>query len=385
MTVLASDKANNVYFLTNNTTTPAPKGINKIEYSLRRTVPDDCHIYLKFYEESIIHGQAVANELIKLQNQGFKPDIIIGHSWGGPMFVKEIFPETPYISYVEWYYNCKNSDVDFINKNLDINQKAELACKNSHILQDLVKSDMVITPTNWQMQQIPKMFSDKIQVIHEGINTDFFKPDNNAKFKIPNSNLTLSRNDKVLTYATRGMEEYRGFPQFMVAASILMEQEPDLQVVIAGEDKVFYGRQLLNTTFKNEMLKMFKFDLSRLHFVGPLPYPEYLKLLQVSRAHVYLTYPFILSWSMLEAMATECTIVASNTQPVTEYLKDGYNGILVDFNNINDIVKKVTDVLNNKEKYTEISKNARKTIVENLELKDMLKKQLDLINSFTKK
>ena len=300
------------------------------------------------------------------------------------MFVKEVFPESPYISYVEWYYNYENSDVDFINKDLGINQKAELVCKNSHILQDLVKSDLVLTATNWQKQQIPEIFRSKVRVIHEGINTDYFKPDENAKFKIPNSDLVLTKKDKVLTYATRGMEEYRGFPQFMVAASMLLQKEPDLHIVIAGEDKVFYGRKLADSTFKREMLSMYKYDMSRLHFTGPLPYKDYLSLLQISSAHVYLTYPFILSWSMLEAMATECTIIASNTPPVTEYMQNGYNGILVDFNDINAMVDNVSDIIHNREKYAEITKNARKTILEKCEQKDMIQKQLELINSVIK-
>ena len=368
-------------FLTNNTATPADEGVKKIEYKLKRNVPDDCHTYLRFYEEAIIHGQAVAGELLGLKSQGFKPDIIIGHSWGGSLFVKEIFPDTPYISFVEWYYNTENSDVDFVNKNLDINQKAELSCKNSHILQDLVKSDLVLTSTEWQKKQIPAIFDPKIEVIHEGINTNYFKPDDNAEFKIPDTNIVLTKKNKVLTYATRGMEEYRGFPQFMAAASILMQQEPDLQVVVAGEDRVCYGRHLANTTFKQEMLKMFKFDMSRLHFVGRLAYDEYLKLLQVSTAHVYLTYPFVLSWSMLEAMSTGCVVIASNTQPVVEYMEDKKNGLLTEFNDINAVVQYAIDIFHNREKYEEISKNARKTIIERCDLNDMLQKRINLINS----
>ena len=369
-------------FVTNNTTTPAPEGIVKIEYNLRREVPDDCHTYLRFYEESIIHGQAAANELIVLRNQGFVPDLIIGHSWGSSVFVKEIFPKTPYISYVEWYYNCENSDVDFAVKDVSINQKAELACKNSHILQDMVKSDLILTSTEWQKQQIPKIFRNNVKVIHEGVNTEYFKPNEDAQFKVPNTDIILTRKDKVLTYATRGMEEYRGFPQFMVAASILMQKNPDLHVVVAGEDAVFYGRKLTDTTFKTEMLKMFNYDMSRLHFVGILSYNDYLSLLQVSSAHIYLTYPFILSWSMLEAMAVSCPLIASDTAPVLEYVKDGYNGILVNFNDIDSIAKKAADVINNSGKYVKMTENARKTVIERCELKDMLKQRMDMINSF---
>ena len=316
-----------------------------------------------------------------LKNQGFIPDLIIGHSWGNSIFAKDVFPQTPYISYIEWYYNCENSDVDFLDNNININQRAELTCKNSHILQDLVKADLLLTPTEWQKQQIPEIFRSKVKVIHEGINTQFFKPDEDVRFKVPDTDIVLTRKDKVLTYATRGMEEYRGFPEFMEAASILMQKEPNLHVVIAGEDKVCYGRRLVGTTFKAEMLKKFKYDMSRLHFVGKLDYDDYIKLLQVSSAHIYLTYPFILSWSMLEAMAAGCVIIASDTPPVTEYMQDNYNGILVGFNDINAIVEKTTDVINNREKYAEISENASKTIIERCELKGMLNKYINMINS----
>ena len=375
---------NNIVFLTNNTQTPPQDGLKKVVYGLKRKVPDDCHGYLRFYEEAIIHGQAAADMMIRLQNSGFKPDVIVGHSWVASMFAKEVFPDTPYIAYIEWYYNYKNSDFDFANKNLDINDKAKLICKNSHILQDLVRCDMGLCPTNWQKQQIPEIFRKKIKVIHEGINTDVCKPDKNAEFKVPDSDIVLTRKDKVLTYATRGMEEYRGFPEFMKAASILMKKIPDLHVVVSGEDRVCYGRRIANSTFKKEMLKRYNYDMKRLHFTGPLPYLEYIKLLQVSSAHIYLTYPFVLSWSMMEAMATGCVIIASDTEPVREVMNQD-NGILIDFYDTQALVDKAIDVISNKEKYEKISQNARKTIVYKYKLTSMISKQLNLINSVIKK
>ena len=383
---LAQDKNNNVIFITNNNTTPTYNGIKKIIYGLRRKIPDDAHRYLKFYEESIIHGQAAAGEMLRLQQEGFKPDIIVGHSWGSSLFVKEIFPDAPYVAYIEWYYNYKNSDVDFNKKEIDINEKASLMCKNAHILQDLVKCDFAISPTNWQKQQVPEIFRDKISVIHEGVDTSYCTPDDNAEFKIPNSDVILTRKDEVLTYATRGMEEYRGFPEFMKAASILMKQRPNLKVVVGGEDRVCYGRRILNSTFKTEMLKKYEYDMNRLYFVGNVPYKDYINLLQISGAHIYLTYPFVLSWSLLESMSTGCPIIASDTAPVKEVIKDGYNGILTDFYDTDSLVEKVNNVLDNPDNYKDIRINARNTVIENYELKNMIKKQIsflkDCINKF---
>lgn len=382
---LAKDKNNEVVFVTNNTDTRSFNGIKKYTYKLKRKVPDDCHRYLRFYEESIIHGQSAAEVLISLQLQGFKPDVIFGHSWGSSMFVKEIFPDVPYIAHIEWYYNPVGSDVDFGGKVLNVDERASLKCKNSHILQDLVSCDYGISPTQWQKSQVPKEFQDKITVIHEGIDTSFCKPDENVKFKIPNTDIVLTRNDEVLTYATRGMEEYRGFPEFMKAASILQKQRPNLRVLIAGEDRVCYGRHLKDDTFKKKMLRELDFDESRLHFTGSMMYKDYLKLLQVSTAHVYLTYPFVLSWSFLEAMAAGCCIIASDTPPVKEVMKDNYNGILTDFFDVDALVEKVNDVLENREKYNFIRENARKTVVENYDLKMLLAKEIDFLKKAANK
>ena len=382
---LAKDPNNTVIFVTNNTDTRTFGGIKKVVYKLKRKVPDDCHRYLRFYEESIIHGQSAAEALISLQLQGFKPDIIFGHSWGSSMFVKEIFPDVPYIAHIEWYYNPKNSDVDFGGKELDVDAKASLKCKNSHILQDLVSCDYGISPTQWQKAQIPAEFLNKIRVFHEGIDTDYCTPNNNIKFKVPNTNITLTKKDEVLTYATRGMEEYRGFPEFMKAASVLMKQRPNLHVLIGGEDRVCYGRHLKDDTFKKKMLRELDFDMDRLHFTGSLIYKDYVDLLRVSSCHVYLTYPFVLSWSILEAMAIQCIIVASDTAPVKEVIKDGYNGILTDFFDIDGIVKKVNDVLDNREKYKYLGENARKTAVDNYDLKKLLPKYIDFLKNIANK
>jgi glycosyltransferase involved in cell wall biosynthesis len=378
---LAKDKKNEVVFVTNNTETKTFGGIKKYSYKLKRKVPNNCHRYLRFYEESIIHGQSAAEVLISLQQQGFTPDVIFGHSWGSSLFVKEIFPDVPYVAHIEWYYNPVNSDVDFGGKVLDVDERASLKTKNSHILQDLVSCDWGVSPTQWQKLQVPEIFRSKIKVIHEGIDTDFCRPDENVEFKVPNTDITLTRKDEVVTYATRGMEEYRGFPEFMKAASILLKQRPNLHILVGGEDRVCYGKHLKDDTFKKKMLRELEFDESRLHFVGPLPYNQYVKLLQVSSAHIYLTYPFVLSWSFLEAMAAGCCIIASDTAPVTEVMQDKYSGLLVDFYDVDGIVAKTNEVLDKPEKYSLLRENAREQVVKNYDLKMLLPKQIEFLKS----
>lgn len=379
-TALANDTNNKVFFITNNDNLQLPN-INKIYYKPKREVPKNCHRYLKFYEESIIHAQATAEAALALKSQGFKPDVIYGHTWGNTMFIKDVFPDVPLLCYFEWFYNAEGGDMGFDGKDLNVDDLAKLRCKNSHLLIDLYTCDAGLCPTNWQLRQFPEKLRDIIKVLHDGVDTEFCIPNKEAKFLVKDKNIELTSKDEVITYATRGMEAYRGFPEFMRAAAKLLKKRPNLQVVIGGEDRVCYGPKILNTTYKEMMLKELDLDMNRVHFVGGLPFNEYVKLLQISSAHVYLTYPFVLSWSLLDAMSCGCCIAASNTPPVLEFLKDGYSGILFDFYNIDEQVEKIEYALDNKSKMQKLRQNARKTIVDNYALKDLLPKHIEYIKS----
>ena len=377
------------------------EGVEKITYTVAPKEYDSEDSFLKRYENILAHAQAATEKAKELKEKGIIPDVIYGFNpWGLNLFMKDIFPNIPLISYCEWFYNSKGADIGFDGRTFSDDAMGQMRLKNSHLLIDLYSSDICVSPTNWQKQQFPKEFHDKIKVIHDGVSADIFKPDNNAKFIIPDknieltssvgslphhqeveNNLVLTTKDEVITYATRGMELYRGFPQFMEAVEKLLKKRPNAHIVIAGCDKAFYGTMLKNETYKEHMLKKLNLDMNRVHFVGILPSEQYLKLLQISSVHVYMTFPFILSWSFMEAMSTGCCIVASNTPPVTEIIKDNYNGLLVNFFDIGNLVKKIEYALDNKEKMEEIKNNARKTIIENYDIKIVLPKQVDLINS----
>lgn len=376
---LANNPNNNVVFVTNNKTVNFPN-IKKVVYELKREIPEDCHRYLRFYEEAIIHGQSVAEELIKLKNQGFQPDIIYGHSWGQTLFVKDIFPEVPVLCYFEWFYNAVGGDIGFDGKTPNVDELAKLRIKNSHILIDLYSCDAGISPTKFQAKQFPKEFQHKIKVMHDGIDTDFCKPDDKAKFYVKEKNLTLTKNDEVVTYATRGMEAYRGFPEFMQAVAILLKKRPNLQVVIAGEDRVCYGARLMGTTYKKMMLEKLDLDLNRVHFVGSLPFSDYVNLLQISSAHVYLTYPFVCSWSLLDSMSCGCPIVASATEPVMEFIENDKEGLLFDFYNIQEQAEKIEFALDNKDYMQKLRVQARLKIEEQYALKKLLPMHVEYLN-----
>lgn len=380
---LAKDPLNNITFITNQKKFDI-EGVTKVVYEAVGELPANCHPYLKIFEDSVIHGRSAAKAALELKNKGYMPDIIYGHHWGVTMFMKDIFPNVPVLSYSEWFYNAQGADLGFAGNPLNEDERAKIRTDNAMFLTDLYSADALICPTQWQKSQFPKEFQDKITVIHDGVDTDSCKPDEFAQLKI-NDELTLTAQDEVITYATRGMEPYRGFPEFMIAINELQKKHPKAHFVIAGDDATYYGTKIEGGSYKNVLLSRLNLDMKRTHFVNTLAFEEYVKLLQISSVHVYATYPFILSWSCLDAMATGCCIVASNTAPVTEFIKDNYNGILFDFHNINQLIEKVEYALGHQKEMEKLRQNARKTIVDNYALKDLLPKHIEFLKSLVRK
>lgn len=382
--VLANNPDNKVMFITQENQIEL-KGVEKFVYKPVSKSSGNCNSYLALYSDILSHAQAAAKTAQEIKRRGIKPDVIYGFGfWGLNMFMKDIFPDVPLISYSEWFYNMEGADIGFDGKTFSDEFKSEVRCKNSHILVDLYSCDAAITPTHWQKSQFPKEFQDKIKVLHDGIDTEACKPDSNAKFLINDKNLELSAQDEVITYGTRGMEPYRGFPEFMEAAAKILKKRPNAHIVIAGVDKSFYGPPPPKGTYKKLMLEKLNLDLSRVHFVGAISFIDYIKLLQISSAHVYSSFPYILSWSVLNAMSVGCCVVASNTAPVLEVIKDNYNGLLFDFYNVDQLVEKIEYAIDNKNnsKIKEIRDNARKSVVENYDAMKLLPQQINFLNSF---
>ena len=381
--VLAKDNHNRVLFGTASKEGQIP-GVYKFIYNTSRKPHHETHHYIKPLENAVLQGQAVYRALDKLKKDGFTPDVIYGHSgWGPTLFIKDIFPQAKLLCYFEWFYRDKGSDVGFDPAEpVTADDRLRIRIKNTPILTDLYSCDAGLCPTLWQRNQFPKEYHNKLNVLHDGIDTQYFSPQKGKKLILPSIGLDLSDVKEIVTYVSRGMEPYRGFPQFMESVSLLQKRRKNCHVVVVGEDRVAYGRSLPDgKTFKQLMLETLDLDLSRLHFTGRLSYPQYLQVLRASSAHVYLTRPFVLSWSMLEAMSTGCLIIASNTPPVTEVINDSVNGILVDFFSPQDIVEKLENVLDNPDEMEALRMNARKTIIEKYRLDDLLPKHLEWIRN----
>jgi len=362
---------------------PDVAGVTKVEYELAREPAKQTHRYIQNLESAVLYGQAAARAAEKLRQSGFVPDVIVGHAgWGETMYLKDVFPTARLLGYFEFYYRAYGSDVDFDrDRKVNLDDRARIRTKNAAQFISLEAADWGVSPTIWQKAQLPREFHGKISVIHEGIDTETVKPRAGAKVILP-SGLELKKGDEVVTYVARNLEPYRGFPQFMRAAEEICRRRPQAHVLIVGSDGVSYGRRLPDgQTYREQALKEVEIDPARVHFLGRLPYEQYLKVLQVSSAHVYLTYPFVLSWSMLEAMASECLIVGSDTAPVQEVIRDGENGLLVDFYDPIAIAGRVDEVLDQEDRMAGIRTRARRTIVRDYSIAKCLRDQIRMVES----
>ena len=335
---------------------------------------------LRMFSNATETGHVVRRMAEQLKQRGFVPDIIMGHSgWGPTLFMKDVYPDAELICYVEWFYHAYGADLHFDpSDSMTGEEIARLRIKNASFLIDLYSCDRALTPTHWQHQQFPPEFHSKISVLHDGIDTNYFQPEPNAKLVLPDIDLDLSEVPEIVTYATRGMEPYRGFPQFMEAASILQKRRPNCHIVVVGKDRVAYGPQRRDgKTYKQEMLETLEFDRDRLHFTGHLSYRDYRQVLRASSAHIYLSYPFVLSWSMLEAMSVGCVVVGSKTPPVEEVITDGENGLLVDFFSPVDFADRVEEVLDDPNRRQDLRTNARQTIIDRYDLAKLLPQKVE--------
>lgn len=382
-TALAQDSMNRVVFGTTRREGQMA-GVQKLIYTPSRKPNKETHHYLRTLEDAVLQGQAVYRMLDKLKGSGFIPNIVYGHSgWGPTLFIKDIFPHAKLLCYFEWFYNAEGADVGFDPAEpVTPDDRLRIRMKNAPILTDLYGCDAGSCPTSWQAQQFPTEFRGKIKILHDGVDTNYFSPRQDKKLVVPAIGLDLSGVKEIVTYVSRGMEPYRGFPQFMEAVALLLQKRKKCHVVVVGEDRVAYGRHLPNgKTFKQLMLEKLDLDLSRMHFTGRLPYSQYLKVLRASSVHVYLTRPFVLSWSVLEAMSAGCLVVASNTPPVTEVIQDGVNGVLVDFFSPQEIAARIEEALENPDRMLHLRMMARKTILDKYDLATLLPRHLEWLST----
>jgi glycosyltransferase involved in cell wall biosynthesis len=383
---LGAQPDHQVVFITQRKDGDIP-GVKKVVYKPRRTVTPQIHHYLKEAEAAVLNAQEVARVAIDLRKSGFVPDVVLGHNgWGEIWYLKDIFPEAPLIGYFEFFYRMTGADVGFDpTEPITPDTAPRLRTKNLGNLLALDTADLGQSPTEWQKSVYPRRFHPILNVIHEGIDSTVVKPDPAARLIIAEKKEEFTAGEEIVTYVARNFEPYRGFPSFMRSLPKILSARPKARVLLVGGDEVSYGAKLPNgETYRKKMLEELgdSLDLTRVHFLGKVPYPAFVKVLQVSRVHVYLTYPFVLSWSMLEAMSAGCLVVGSRTQPVEEVLHHGGSGLLVDFFSPDEIAERVIESLEDGRAFASLRQNARQTIIDRYDLRTIcLPAHLRLLNT----
>jgi len=364
------------------------QGVKLVPYTASRGTTSGVHPWVSDFETKTIRGEACFLAALQLKSQGFYPDAIISHhGWGESLFLKDVWPKARLGIYCEFFYHSHGADVGFDPEFLakDPGDACRLRLKNINNLLHFGVADAGISPTHWQASTFPESFRDKITVVHDGIDTQVVAP-NNAVSLTLNGNRTITKQDEIITFVNRNLEPYRGYHIFMRALPEILRRRPEARVLIVGGDDVSYGARpehgkKWKEIFLNEVRQQISDeDWSRVHFLGTIPYQYFIPLLQLSAVHVYLTYPFVLSWSLLEAMSAGCCIVASDTQPLHEAIKHNETGRLINFFDTQGLANEICALLDDPVARQQLGHNARVFAQTHYDLKTVcLPKQLDWV------
>lgn len=400
------------------------QGITTAGYPTPEGAGAQTHHYLQSTEAALRRGQSVARSLLELRGKGYTPDVIYVHpGWGEALFLRDVYPDTPILMFCEFYFRAGEADLQFDPEfAFSMDWAFSIRIRNSAQVLSLLTASACICPTRWQASRYPSFIQNSMQIIHDGVNIDYMTPDAAETLTIqplsaPGESmvagclrpqrerqpapdqfpdpplvpcgppLTFSRKDKIITYIGRNLEPYRGFHVFLRSLPELQRRHPEAQVLIVGSDGVSYSPALPDDqTYKRKYLDELsgQLDLTRIHFLERIPYPALRSLFRISSAHIYLTYPFVLSWSALEAMACECLLIASRTPPVEEVIEHGHNGLLFDFFDQDRLVELTDQALTAPEHFAALRRNARRTVVDRYPLQDCLARQERLLQALAR-
>lgn len=331
---------------------PQMAGVQMVGYTPERGTCPDSHPWVSDLETKVIRGEACAAALERVMARGFRPELICAHAgWGECLFFKDLLPDVPLLTYQEFFYQARGFDLDFdpeLQGELGWRDCARNRIKRANPLLNLIASDWSVTPTHFQHSSFPERWRGQISVIHDGIDLAAIeRAGATRELTLPDGTL-LRAGEPIVTFVNRRLEPSRGCHTFLRAIPAILEAQPQARIVIVGQTTgVSYGARCPQGEWKDRFLQEIegRYDPSRVHFTGTLPYSSFLPLLRLSAAHVYLTYPFVLSWSLLEALASGCAVVGSATAPVQEVIRDGQNGLLVNFFSPADLAAAVSELL----------------------------------------
>jgi glycosyltransferase involved in cell wall biosynthesis len=309
-------------------------GVQRAYYQFRKSAQTQVHPHARDFDQQVRRAELVARTAANLKRLGFTPDVVVGHhGWGELLNLPDVWPGVPILGYFEYFYRTEGQDVGYDPEfPVEEGRAAKVRAMNTVNLLALALDQHGQTPTRWQHTRYPDWARDRIRVIPEGVRLDLCHPDPGAArrpFEL--GGFSVAPKERLVTYVCRNLEPYRGFHILMRALPRLLSERSDTRVIVVGGDEVSYGARLQGTTWRAHMRRELagRYDESRVLFAGQIPYEAYLSLLRRSDAHIYLSYPFVASWSLREAMACGCAIVAADVAPVAEFITHERTGVLV--------------------------------------------------------
>ena len=365
-------------------------GVRKVTYAKPPSISASVHLDAREFEMATRRGQAAYHGALQIKALGFKPDIIIGHhGWGEMLNLVDVFPGVPILGYFEFYYRILGTDVNFDPEfPMEESRFSAVRGKNTVNLLALALEQYGQAPTQWQLGTYPQWAHKQIRLIEEGVNLDVCKAKPELRKKtVTVGKLTVTPKQKLITYVARNLEPYRGFHTFMRALPEILEQRPDVIVSVVGGDEISYGAPPASGTWRDVMMRELgdKIDLKRVHFMGKVPYEDHLTLLQRSDAHVYLSYPFVASWSLREALAVGCAVIGGDTETVTEFVKHDENGLVVPTLDSKALASTVLHILHDTKHAARLRAGARAFAEKHLDINDYLARYRAYIEEITGK
>lgn len=363
--------------------TDSRSAIEHVRYEPQGGATAQSDYFTRTFENAIAHARGVYQACVEL-GETTRPDLIVGHSgFGSTLFLPEVFPGVPIINLFEYFYRPHDSDLDFRPDYPPLEQDVlRSRARNAMIMLDLAQCTRGYAPTQFQRDIFPDAYARGIEVIHDGIDTSFWKRRNDPAAL--RERLGLVESHRIVTYCARGLESMRGFDVFMRAAKRIYERDDCVRFIVVGSDTVSYGGDLRFTggrSFREHALSADDYDLSRFRFLGTIAPDALAQVFSLSDAHVYLTVPFVLSWSMLNAMSCGCAIVGSDTAPVREVIVNGENGVLCDFFDEKAIAESVSQILENTDERRVLGEAASATIHDRYGLEVTLPRMIRLYQS----
>ena len=360
-------------------------GVRKVPYVRPKLDFPQTHIAARELDNGVRRAETVFKTGFGLKHLGYKPDIIIGHhGWGEMLNLRDLWPDSPMLGYFEFYYRHDQADVGFDPEfPADPLDFPRIRAKNAinHVALNLGGAGQ--TPTQWQLSTYPDWARPQIDLVWEGVDLELCSPDPAAHRKtLKVGDMTIRPTDKLITYVSRDLEPYRGFHVMMRALPELMRARKDIKVVMVGGDGISYGSAPhKGGTWREVMLAEVgpDIDRDRVVFPGRVSYSTYLAAMRRSDAHVYLTYPFVASWSLREALAIGCPVIGGDTETVREFITHGDNGLLTPFLEPRTLARAILGLLENKPLTRKLRMNARAYAERRLAMADYLASYCELI------